>query len=242
MKASLLVAAAALALLVGAPAAARDAAIALAPNEVLLEVEPTGVAHNIGDNISLTVPLSATAATAAEARRQLMVQFNRLSATAHTAGVQPQDVTLQWPRRLGFIGNEGRAAADGPKPKQLSSASLVISVRDPARLESLRDALESAGADVGEPIYSLSDEGAARQAANAEALRKGRDEADAYARALGMRVARLLRVSDHPESNTYDVETMQNMMRMMMGNGTAKSGDVETDVRLSMEFALAPVP
>jgi uncharacterized protein YggE len=226
-------------LLIALPCHAQDARN-LAPNETLLEVRPTGVAHNIGDSIIVTIPLSATAATRAEARRQLMALFNHLSATARAAGVQSQDATLQWPRRLGFIGNESLAAAEGPRPRQLMSASLVINVRDPARLESLRDALESAGADVGEPVYSLSDEAAAREAANADALRKGRKEAEAYAQALGMRVVRLLRVRDHPESNVYDVETMQNMMRMMTGNGTARSGDVETDVRLSMEFALAP--
>ena len=226
-----------------APAAAAELATApLAPNEVLLEIVSTGEAHNRADKVTIQALVSARAATPVEARRQLDARVDRVQAAALNAGAGAADITVEHPQRLGFMGNEALAATvELPQAQALpETAQIEIRIRDPNRYAALRDALEAAGAaTVTRPTFALSNVGPAREQAKGDALLKGRAEAEAYARSLGMRVVRIARVSEHVAGDMTSPEMVENMMKSLNG-GESSDGDVKTMVNVEMDFVLGP--
>jgi hypothetical protein len=228
--------------LCAAPAGAADNPSApLAPDEVLLELASTGVAHNHADTITVDVSVSATAATPAEARHQVAAQVDRLLVAARASGVAAEDIKVENSQRYGFAGNEAYTAEEPPVPPK-PTATLVIELRlhDVGGFPALRDALEAAGAaHVPEPDFSLSDDRVAREEAKADALRKARGEAEAYAHSLGLRVVRVVRVSEREAPQFSSPAGMRDMMKMLNGGGNA-DGDVETMVNVAMDFVLGP--
>jgi uncharacterized protein YggE len=234
----------AIAAMAAAPAIATDVPVTpLAPDEVLLELASTGLSHNQADKVTAQVTVSASASTSAEARRLVASQVERFRAAARAAGVAADDIKVEHPQRFGFVGN---AAYDLPEElpqpqKATASAVIEIRLREPSRFGAVRDALEAAGAtNVAGPAYDLSDDRTAREQAKADALAKGRAEAEAYARSLGMRVVRLVRVSERPTTEALSAEMMQNMMKQLSG-GSDAGPDVETTVSVTMDFALGQV-
>jgi uncharacterized protein YggE len=224
------------------PAVANDgAASPLARNEVLLEVASIGVAHNRADKVTVQVPLSATAATAGEARRLVAAQADHLSAVARAAGVAAEDIRLEREQRAGFVGNEAYSLEALRRPEKLTAtASLELRIRDPNRFSAIREALEGAGAqNVPDTDFALSDDRIAREQAKADALQKGRGEAEAYAHSLGMHVVRIVRVSERVAPELSSPEMMRDMMKMMSG-ASSSDQDVETMASVAMDFVLAP--
>ena len=202
-----------------------------------------GTAKNPADSARLYVAVKSTAGSAAEARAANAALIERITAVARAAGVAQADVRPSnggW--RTGFIGNEipdaALPAAMRPAGKTEASA-LEIRLRGSARVEAVRTAIEQAGANqVTGPVYELQNDAEARRAAKQDAVNKARAEADEYARALGMRVARILRVSERvtPYPNPEDMESLY----AAMGLGGASAEEIETSVRIAVDFVLAP--
>lgn len=236
---------AALALILGsAGAVAQPVSTApLGAREVLLETSAEGVARTPADRVSLMVTLRASAATAAVARAALARNEARLVAAARSAGVGPEDLDeYHATGPFGMVGNEAmlRGAAQPVEGEKTALKILEVRVRDPARLDSVRAALEAAGGEVGDPVYSLVDDSAARQAARDEAVAHARAEAEAYARSLNMRVSRIVRLSSRPSADTSSIDMMQAVFQRMMGRGGSPSPVIETSLRVAADFALAP--
>jgi hypothetical protein len=217
----------------------------LSADEVLLELEVTGMARTPGDVARILIPVSRTGATAAEARSALDAETGRILAAAGRAGVAAGDIRVNPAQdlRAGFVGNgfadEALMGVDAPgarAPQHTATASVEIRLRDPEAFRRVRDAVETAEASVPQPVFTLSDNAAALREARADALRKARAEADDYARALGMRVGRLVRVTaaGGPEHEAY-FELM-----VMMGRDAREARTVETRVNVSAAFALVP--
>jgi uncharacterized protein YggE len=169
----------------------------------------------------------------------------RLSAAARSAGVAAADVKVISPSNaaMGFVGNEALMRAMGKEQPQERTVSSLLEIRlhDPLQFPRLRDALEAAGAtDVPEPAYSLSEanEVAARRSAKEKAIRAARDEAEAHARTLGMRVGRIVRISERSGASLYDWENMQEMFSAMMQRGRSSATEATVRVKLSVDFAL----
>jgi len=215
----------------------------LGAREVLLETSAEGVAHTPADRVSLMVTLRASAATAAAARAALAGNEARLVAAARSAGVAPDDLSeFHASEPFGMVGNEAmlRASVQPAEGEKAALKILEVRVREPARLDSLRAALEATGAEVGDPVYSLTDDSAARQMARDEAVVHARTEAEAYARSLNMRVSRIVRLSSRPSADTASVDMMQAVFQRMMGRNGSASPTIETTLRVAVDFALAP--
>jgi uncharacterized protein YggE len=100
--------------------------------------------------------------------------------------------------------------------------------------------MEDAGFDtISGPFYRLDEVHLeeARRAAHAEAYRRARAEADSLAAAAGMRVSRLVRIDERmgPEAAVWTVYAA-----MFPGSAALEEMQVETQVRISVDFALAP--
>ena len=220
---------------------------ALAPGEVLLETDAIGTVVRPASHAKLSITLIARGPSPREARAALETSVQQAIDAAGAAGVAAADIR---PARssgpVGFPGNEiadyaltAEMAGQTEPQIHVSSRVMEVIVRDPARAERIRAALEAAGVrSVSQPYYEVADEDAARAAARAEALRRARANADTFAAAGNMRVVRMIRISDR---ETLDAMQMAMFARMMGRVPAAGSGtDVEIQEHVSVDFALAP--
>jgi len=235
----------------------------LAAGEVLLETNAMGSVTTRADLATLTIPIDATGATDAAARRQAESAADRIAAAAASAGVSASDITRR-PITTGDGAAMAMAMADMARTAQQSAyarrgatpilpetpgqpsanahGEIEIRLRDLARLPQLRSALEAAGAAaVPEPIYTLSDDRAARSEARAQAIAQARANAESYASALGMRVLRIVRVTERVGVDLLGTMfTEGTRMRRMMSGIEGRSPEINTAVALGMDFAMAP--
>jgi uncharacterized protein len=245
MALRLLLATAALAALTvsSVPAAGESpVALTLAPGEVLLEIEARGTSIVPAHQARLMVALTGRGATAAGARRSVQAEVERVTAAARRTGVAAGDIRfVEDDPSLGFldtdVGAEPLLGSGSVPEERQARRMLTVLVRNPATASQVRDALEDAGQVAG-PFYDAADEDIARRAARADALRRARADADALAAASGLRVARIVRISGGAESDPL----RSALIRRMSGEqpSRAESTEVETEVQLTVDFALLP--
>lgn len=229
-------------------APAPSAALApLAPGEVLLEVEETGSAVRPADVARVVIIAMATRANGAEARRAAAAQAERLAAAIRAVSPATDVQVEEGSGEVGFIGNEARAAkldlppGEGEASQKTAAYTVRVAVRDLAAYERIRTAAEAAGAgNVAEPTFALTNERPAREAAQADAIRQARLDADSYARTLGLRVARLVRVSERTGGSDFGIAQSRMILRMVGGTPPVPRGKVETSVIVDVDFALVP--
>ncbi len=121
--------------------------------------------------------------------------------------------------------------------------SLVqIGLRDVGRVDDLRQRLRSAGVDMSsDPTYSLTDDRAARRSARADAIATARASAESYADSLGIRVARIVRVTERIGANSLNLlANNANLSWTVHAPGGSTEPDVRTHIFVGVDFALAP--
>jgi uncharacterized protein YggE len=238
----------------------------LAPGEVLLEVNALGTVTTRADSATLHVPIDASGATEVEARRAAEGNADRIVAAAASAHVAASDinrrpVTVGQGAAMAMAMQEMRRATEAaqqsasghrpavliPSPSTASAAAsahaeVEIKVRGLDRLPELQRALEAAGVnDMPDPTYALTDDRASRADARAQAIAQARANADAYAAALGMRVLRIVRVTERVGMDLIGTMFSEGArMRQMMSGMEGRNQDISTTVALGMDFALAP--
>jgi uncharacterized protein YggE len=113
-----------------------------------------------------------------------------------------------------------------------------VTIHDPSRAEPVRDALEQVDVDgTISVVYELDDDSQARRAATAAALAEARADAQDYADAMHMRVARIVRVSERMGQAEAGWTVLSSMMMAVRG---ARDSDVRVDAHVAVDFALAP--
>jgi uncharacterized protein YggE len=215
----------------------------LGPDEVLLELQVTGVSYLPGEMATVSVPLARAGPTPSAARAAVAAEAERIVAAARRTGVPAADIRLS-PRedpRIGFVGMDPEllmtpeTAAAQPR-RHWANAFVQITLREPGRFERLRDAIETAETVVPGPVYGLRDPERGKREARSDAIRRARAEAEDYARGIGMRVGRLVRVSARDFSDQWVVAEM---MRLVSPDSRPPAS-VETKIALSADFALVP--
>jgi uncharacterized protein YggE len=214
--------------------------------EVPLEVAAKGVSILPADKATIVLNLTCTAETSAEAKRLVRDRADGLVRELVLAGVPAGNISVDDSSRVGFIGNEAMEAAMNAaqpsvtKPKRSAYLAVTVTFGDLSLLARVQGLLDHKDAVTLEsPLYELSDSRAAKRAAIADAVRKARDDADAYAASLGMRVSRLAQIRDQSAQASPFGDSAELLERMVQQKGASK-GKVETDVRIAVEFILAP--
>lgn len=261
-----LVAAAALALAVAVPAAASPVGTQpLAADEVLLEVNEIGSAVSRADLATFRIAVTGSGATGAEARRAAEGAIARLAAAARDAGIAAADfsrspVIVDTPpapgdpeveaavrdleRAAAAVEAAAGSASEPARPEPHSSASIMVTilVRNIDRVPALQHALRG-GEDsyISEPTYSLTDSRRARQEARRQAIAAARADAEDYAAALGLRVVRIVRVTERVGTDVIGMMMSDSTeMRRLLSMNEGQGGDITTAVALGMDFVLAP--
>jgi len=175
-----------------------------------------------------------------------------VTAAARSAGVRPEDIrtiaplVLADPDEFEFEETTGdeRGSADlvAGRPEQYVRSTIEFQLRDPGRAEALQRALEQAGAErVAPPTYALADDRAARRAARDEAIRLARAEAEAYAASLGLRVARIVRVTERLGIEAFGLlASNPSLTRRFRDNRNNREPEVDSHALVGVDFALAP--
>jgi uncharacterized protein YggE len=258
MKTSLLAAM----LLMAAPAAAQplpSPAPVLAPGAALLNVSAEAVVRRAPDLAMFSAGVVTQAKTAGEAMAANARRMDAVVAALKRAGVADRDIqtaslNLQpqyyYPQPERPLPSEGRRPAEPRAPQIIgyeARNSVQVRVRRLGEMGRVIDALVDAGANqVDGPSFTLDDQDAALDEARAEAVRKARARAELYARAAGLRVARILSISEG--GAYYPQPAMMRDLVMVTGAPAAPPpppspspvapGELQLGVTLSVQFAL----
>ena len=236
-------------LLAIAPAASAQgpvATVALAPGEVLLELNSMGTATGRADSAEVIVQIAVQGADEADLRRKYDRVVARLRAAARDARgeIEVQELSSYSDMMIMNAADTNMAGFDvveAGQSEHSGSSAATIRLRDLSRIEALTRTLEGIEGVYSDVRYSASDMSAVRRQARDNALASARAEAESYSASMGLRVARIARVTERVEVD---------FMAMMMGDpaiqNLAMSGAPGSDpnvpayVRVGVDFILAP--
>jgi uncharacterized protein YggE len=223
-----------------ATAQVQASALALQPGETLLEVQSTGEAKEVPDRASFSVSVDTPAASPAAALKANAESSASLAAAARTAGVEPAALRTS---NLS-VGPRYREDKDGDETQE------VIGYRATSRFslkemplpvaEKAVTALVKAGATALDgPDFDFADDAPLVRASRVDAIRKAQQQAEDYAASLGMRVVRVLRVSERASAGG-DGEIIVTGQRRGTPLPVLLPGEQAITTRLWIDFALAP--
>jgi uncharacterized protein YggE len=234
MLAALLLGAAALPM----PAAAQQASITQTIAGTRLDVTATGEVTRVPDVAIITAGVVSRSATATGALQDASARMAKVLAALKRAGVADRDIqtsNVSLNPEYRYPQNESPQLTGYTATNQLT-----IRFRDIAASGKILDALVSQGANqINGPSLTIDKPEAALDEARANAVAIGRARAEAYARSLGLRVVRIVAVS---ESGGYAVPPpmppMVAMARMEAQSTKIEPGEQKLQVSLAMTFEL----
>ena len=205
-----------------------------------LDVSATGEATRIPDIAIVSAGVVTRATTAKAALAQNATKMERVRAALKRAGIADRDIQTS----NISLNPEYRYVQDQPPRLTGYSASNQVSVRfrDIASTGDILDALVAVGANqINGPSLTIDKPEEALDEARVKALAIGRARAELYARSLGMRVARLLVVSE--SSSGFPVPPPMPVMmeaRAQAADAATKidPGEQKVSVTLGMMFEL----
>ena len=180
---------------IAAPATAQQTAIAQSISGTRLDISATGEATRVPDVAIISAGVVTKATTARAALSQNATQMERVRAALKRAGIADRDIQTSTIN----LNPEYRYADNQPPTLTGYSATnqLNIRFRDIAKSGDILDALVAQGANsISGPNLTIDKPEEATEEARTKALSVGRARAEQYARALGMRVVRLVSVSE----------------------------------------------
>ncbi len=203
-----------------------------------LDVSASGEVTRVPDVAIISTGVVTRAATASAAIQQNAARMERVRAALRRAGIEDKDI------QTSSINLNPEYTYQQNKAPVLNgySASNQVSVRfrDIAKTGEILDALVAQGANqINGPNLTIDKPEQALDEARLKAVANGRARADRYARALGMRVVRLLSVS---ESGGYAAPPPMPVYAMAERSSDASTkidpGEQKVSVSVAMSFEL----
>jgi uncharacterized protein YggE len=221
-----------------AAANAQQASITQSIAGTRLDVTATGDVTRVPDIAVISAGVVTRSATAAGALQQAATRMDRVIAALKRAGVEDRDIqtsNLNLNPEYTYVNNEPPKLNGYTASNQLS-----IRFRDIANSGKILDALVAEGANqINGPSLTIDKPEAALDEARARAVAAGRARADLYARSLGLRVARVVAVSESG-GNYPSPPPMPMMMeaRAQAADTKIVPGEQKLSVTLTMTFEL----
>lgn len=201
-----------------------------------LDISATGEVTRVPDIAIITAGVMTRSASATAAIADNAKRMERVRAALKSAGIDDRDI------QTSNLSLNPEYRYQDNQPPQLTgyTASNQVNVRfrDIRNTGRILDALVAQGANqISGPNLSIDKPEAALDEARLKAIAAGRARADIYARALGMRVVRLLSVS---ESGGYSAPPMPMAVRAQMADASTKidPGEQQLQVTVAMSFEL----
>jgi len=241
-----------------------DTALAMGPNTTLLSVTAEGRAHRRPDLANFNAGVVTQAKTAAEALSANSARMEAVITALKRGGVADRDIqtatlSLQpqyyYPQHERPLREATGVAVDPPEPQAPriigyeARNSVSVRVRQIADMGGIIDSLVGAGVNqIDGPHFTVEDQEAAVDEARAQAVRNAQARAELYARAAGMRVVRMLTISEG--GGYYPVARDTVITVTGFGGGlsappppppmapSVQAGELTLGVSLSVQFAL----
>ncbi|HVJ70598.1 MAG TPA: SIMPL domain-containing protein [Sphingomicrobium sp.] len=204
-----------------------------------LDVSASGEVTRVPDLAIISAGVQTLQPTATAAIEENAARMERVRAALKRAGIEDRDI------QTSSINLNPEYQYDQNRPPRLTgyraTNTVNVKFRDLKRTGSILDALVAEGANqINGPNLTVDKPEAALDEARTKAIANGRARADLYARALGMRVVRLISVS---EGGGYNVPPPMPMVAMMAERGAAADskidpGTQQLQVNVSMSFEL----
>lgn len=234
----------------------------LGPNSALLSLTAEGKSRRVPDLALFSAGVVTQATTAAAALTENNQRISRVVAALKRAGIADRDIqtsniSLQPRYSNPDLEAQVRARQTGQpyipadQPARIigyeARNTVNVRVRRLSEMGSIIDTLIQAGANqVDGPNFTLDEPRAAQDEARLEAVTVGRQRAELYARAAGMRVARIVSISE--SQGYYPVQQAIMVTGARMGAPPApppaperdsiSPGELELGVNVSMQFEL----
>ena len=219
-----------------APATALAQA-APASDGTLLSVSSRAEARKAPDIATFSAGVVTQAADGNAALRQNAEQMNRVLAAIKAAGVADKDVQTS-----GISLNPQYRYEENQPPRitgYQASNTVNVKLREVAKMGKVLDALVASGANqVNGPSFGIDDPEPLYAQARLDALKQAQARADAYARALGLKVRRIISISEGSTGGIRPVPMLA-MAKMADAESTPVAiGETSVSVNLDMAFEL----
>jgi uncharacterized protein YggE len=205
-----------------------------------LDVVASGEVTRVPDLAIISAGVQTLRPTATAAIEENAARMERVRAALKRAGIEDRDI------QTSSINLNPEYQYDQNRPPRLTgyraTNTVNVKFRDLKRTGAILDALVAEGANqINGPNLTIDKPETALDEARTRAIANGRARADLYARALGMRVARLLSVSESGASHVPPPMPMVMMQEARaMGDASSKidPGTQQLQVSVSMSFEL----
>ena len=223
---------------IAAPAAAQQATVAQSITGTRLDISATGEATRVPDVAIVNAGVQTRSTSATDALAQNGARMERVRAALKRAGIADRDI------QTSNISLNPEYRYQDNQPPQLTgyTASNQVNVRfrDIRNTGKILDALVAEGANqISGPNLTIDQPDAALDEARTKAVAVGRARAEQYARTLGMRVVRLVAVSE--SGGGYAPPPPMPMAVMARGErdySKIDPGEQKLSVSLGMTFEL----
>ncbi len=202
-----------------------------------LDIAASGEVNRVPDIARISAGVVTQAPTATEAIRQNAARMDSVLAALRRAGIAERDIqtsSISLHPDYRYIENQ---------PPRLTgyraSNEVTVKFRDLANAGRILDALVAEGANqINGPMLGLEEPEEAMNEARLRALANARARADVYARSLGMRVKRILSVSEGGPSYMPSPRPMAAMAREAAADTQIVPGEQAVTASLNVSFEL----
>ncbi len=209
----------------------------LPADATLLSVQAQADAQAAPDIATLSAGVVTQAADGNGAMRQNAEQMTRVLAALKSAGVAERDIQTSGVN----LQPQYRYAENQPPAITGYQASNTVNVklRDVAKMGKVLDALVASGANqINGPSFGIDDPEPLYAQARLEALKLAQARADSYAKALGLRVRRIVSLGEGGAAMPMPVPRMAMMKAEAMDSTPVAPGQSSVSVSLDVVFEL----
>lgn len=219
-------------------ASAQNTAQAVPADGTLLSVSAQAEARRVPDVATVSTGVVTRAADANAAMRANAEQMDKVMAAIRAAGIAERDT-----QTTGVNLNPDYRYEENKAPVitgYQASNNVSIKVRDISKLGKVLDALAAAGANqINGPSFEIDEPEAVYDEARQAALKKAQTRAEMYAKSLGLRVRRIVSIS---EGGGFRPPVPMPMMAMARGKAEADTaispGETALSANLDVVFEL----
>ena len=215
------------------------APVPVSADATVIHLQASGTATATPDLALINAGVVTQHSDSAQALSDNAARMQQVMAALRAAGVAARDI------QTGNIGLAPQYRYADNQPPVLAgyqaSNSVRIRLRDLGSMGKVIDALARQGANqIDGPHFSIEDSAGLQRQARLAALADARAQADLYARSLGLKVRRVLQVSDNGHSAPAPMMKMARMASMEMADTPVAAGESEIQVQLSVSYGLGP--
>ncbi len=213
-------------------------AFAAPSNGTLLSVSAQAESRRVPDVAMISAGVVTQAADGNSAMRQNAEQMAGVMAAIKAAGIAERDIQTS-----GISLNPQYRYVENEAPRIIgyqASNTVNLKVRDIAKLGKVLDALAAQGANqINGPTFQIDQPEPLYDEARLAALKKAKDRAETYAKALDLRVRRIVSISEGGGGGFRPVPMMAMAARGKAEMDTSVSpGETEVSVNLDVVFEL----